>query len=115
MDNSTGIPPVIAPPAATDTARPPCRHWIGPEHRRCLTVEDVDQYLTGWRCPDHTPARIAGRPEPQPGPGYTPQDIPSPLGASAVFDERAVASGKRRSSPHVYAAARAAVHGEGAA
>lgn len=21
------------------------------------------RYLTGWRCPDHTPARQAGRPE----------------------------------------------------
>lgn len=28
------------------------------------------RYLTGWKCDRHTPAAWAGRPEPQPGPGW---------------------------------------------
>jgi hypothetical protein len=40
-----------------------CDHWIGPEHRHCQTP-DARHYLTGWRCPDHTPAALAGRAEP---------------------------------------------------
>lgn len=47
---------------------PACRHWLGSEHRRCGAADGLDQYLTGIRCPAHSPARIAGRPEPQPGP-----------------------------------------------
>lgn len=27
-------------------------------------------YLVGWRCPRHTPAAEAGRPETPPGPGW---------------------------------------------
>lgn len=27
-------------------------------------------YVTGWCCPNHTPAAMAGRPEPPPGPGW---------------------------------------------
>jgi hypothetical protein len=29
-------------------------------------------YLSGWCCDRHTPAALAGRPEPQPGPGWPP-------------------------------------------
>lgn len=87
-----------------------CRHWHGDQHRYCHTTTSVRRYLTGLRCPDHTPAAIAGRPEPAPGPGYTPQATPTPLGASALFDARAVASGRRRSAPHTYRAAQAAVN-----
>jgi len=46
-----------------------CTHWIGPEGRYCHADKDVRRYVTGHRCPLHTPARLAGRPEPQPGPG----------------------------------------------
>jgi hypothetical protein len=35
---------------------------------------------------------------------------PSPLSDSRVHDARAIASGKRRSSPNAYRAAQAAVH-----
>jgi hypothetical protein len=94
---------------SAETTKPECRHWIGAERRYCRAVEDVRQYVIGERCPLHTPAAVAGCPEPEPGPGFTPQDIPSPLGASALFDARAVASGKRRSAPHTYRAAQAAV------
>ncbi|MFD5081891.1 hypothetical protein ACFWOG_04515 [Kitasatospora sp. NPDC058406] len=65
-------------------------------------------YPCGWRCPTHTPAAQAGRPEPEPGPGYTPQALPTPQSASALVDARAVATGKRRSSTQDYRLAQAA-------
>lgn len=51
------------------------------------------------------------RPEPPPGPGWPAGawTTPSPISTSRVHDARAVASGKRRSSPHTYRAAQAAV------
>lgn len=87
-----------------------CTHWIGAEHRHCRLRDGVRRFLTGLRCPAHTPSALAGRDEPQPGYGQPASTFPlSPLAASAVFDNRAVASGKRRSSPHTYRAAQAAV------
>ncbi|MFD8596993.1 hypothetical protein ACFV1L_18525 [Kitasatospora sp. NPDC059646] len=65
-------------------------------------------YPCGWRCPAHTPAAVAGVPEAPPGPGYTPQALPTPASASALVDARAIAFGKRRSSPAVYRLAQAA-------
>lgn len=65
-------------------------------------------YPGGWRCPAHTPAAEAGHPEPEPGPGYTPQALPTPQSASALVDARAIASGKRRSNPQDYRLAQAA-------
>ena len=88
----------------------------GPCARRCTGAADclstaTRLYPCGWRCPDHTPARMAGRPEPPPGPGWPAGAwaTPSPQSASALFDARAVASGKRRSSLTTYRAAQAAV------
>ncbi|WP_018386402.1 hypothetical protein [Wenjunlia vitaminophila] len=89
---------------------PVCRHWIGVEGRRCGVTEGVRRFLNSVACPAHTPAALDGRPEPPPRPGYTPQAIPSPLSDSRVVDNRAIASGKRRSSTHVYRAAQDAVH-----
>lgn len=88
-----------------------CAHWIGAEQRFCLAVDNVRAYLTGPRCPLHTPAALAGQDEPQPGPGRLPGawTTPSPLSDSRVHDARAIASGKRRSSAHEYRAAQAAV------
>lgn len=88
-----------------------CRHWIGPERRHCKEADRVRLFIGGLRCPAHTPSALKGLPEPQPGPGYPAAawTTPSPINDSRVHDQRAVASGKRRSSPHVYAAARAAV------
>jgi hypothetical protein len=70
----------------------------------------VRHFVVGRRCPAHTPAAIAGRPEPQPGPGWPAAawSTPAPQSASALADERAVASGKRRSGQHTYRAAQAA-------
>lgn len=87
-----------------------CRHWVGDEQRHCRAIEGVRLYLTGLCCPLHTPNALQGKPEVPPGPGWPAAawTTLSPLSASALLDERAVASGRRRSSPHVYAAAKAA-------
>ncbi|WP_151480650.1 hypothetical protein [Streptomyces albicerus] len=68
-------------------------------------------YLTGWKCNTHSPWAEAGQHEPQPGYGPPPNTLPpSPIAASAVFDQKAIATGKRRSNPHTYRAAQAAVN-----
>lgn len=41
-----------------------CGHWIGSERRHCKTADGVRAFLTGLRCPAHTPSALAGRPEP---------------------------------------------------
>jgi hypothetical protein len=94
-----------------DPQRPECRHWIGAERRHCRSGESIRPYLTGPRCPLHTPSALAGKPEPQPGPGFPAGawTTASPISTSRVHDARAIASGKRRSSPHEYRAAQAAV------
>ncbi|MFF2954304.1 hypothetical protein ACFVVU_23540 [Kitasatospora sp. NPDC057965] len=69
---------------------------------------DARLYPAGWRCPAHTPAAQAGHAEPQPGPGYRPQALPTPQSASALVDARAIAAGKRRASVQDYRLAQAA-------
>lgn len=88
----------------------------GPRRRRPCDVawfphglKKARLHPCGWRCDKHTPRAMRGLPEIPPGPGLPVGAWSSPLSASAVFDERAIASGKRRSSPHVYKAAKAAV------
>lgn len=44
------------------TAR--CGHWIGAEGRYCHNTNNIRLYLPGPRCPRHTPAALAGQPEP---------------------------------------------------
>ncbi|WP_371579427.1 hypothetical protein [Streptomyces sp. NBC_01314] len=93
-----------------DRPGPECRHWIGSERRHCRAVDGIRPYIQGLRCPLHTPNALAGKPEAPPGPGLAPGDLPlSPLSASVVADTRAIASGKRRSTPAAYRAAQAAV------
>ncbi|MEU5838812.1 hypothetical protein ABZ820_34825 [Streptomyces diacarni] len=89
-----------------------CTHWDGAQQHHCGTAEGVRLYGPGLRCPAHTPAAVAGRAEPPPGPGMPAGawTVLSPLGTSALIDARAVASGKCRSSPHAYRAAQAAVY-----
>ena len=69
-------------------------------------------YPAGWRCDRHTPRALQGLPEIPTGPGMPAGawSTLSPLSASRVADERAIASGKRRSSPEAYRAAQQAVH-----
>lgn len=88
-----------------------CAHWVGAERRYCGEVDGVRPFLQGPACPLHTPSALAGRPEPQPGPGMPAGawKTPSPINDSRVADQRAVASGKRRSNPAAYRAAQAAV------
>ncbi len=79
-----------------------CTH-VGPIH--ALTYARL--YPNGWWCARHTPRAVRGLPEFPPGPGI-PADVPlSPNSTSAVIDDRAVASGKRRSNPAAYRAAQA--------
>jgi hypothetical protein len=88
----------------------PCEHWDGPAGRHCRSAAGVRFFLTGWCCPAHTPSALAGRPEPPPGPGRLPGawTTPTPDAVAHVIDERAIASGKRRSTPNAYRAAQAA-------
>ncbi|MFG3090651.1 hypothetical protein ACGGAI_23805 [Streptomyces antibioticus] len=41
-----------------------CAHWIGDEHRHCRATDRVRLYLTGYRCPHHTPNALQNLPEP---------------------------------------------------
>ena len=77
-----------------------CAHWIGAEHRHCGSTDNVRLYLTGDRCPAHTPRALQGLDEIPPGPGLpaTAWTTPSPLNDSRVHDNQAVASGKRTRS-----------------
>ncbi|MGX1223168.1 hypothetical protein [Streptomyces ambofaciens] len=68
-------------------------------------------YPCGWRCDRHAPWAMAGQPEPLPGPGWPvgAWATLSPISDSRVHDQRAIASGKRRSNAQAYRAAQAAV------
>ena len=74
-----------------------CDHWDG---EAFCGVDDVRAYLPGMRCPAHAPAALAGHPEP----GRTATSLPkmAPQSAIRVNDDRAIASGKRRSTPAQY-------------
>ena len=97
--------------------QPICTHFDG--GRMCAASgADVRLFVTGSRCPAHTPAALAGNAEVTPDPSRTlaalrtaaglPVDAAPPIASSSLNDERAVASGKRRSSTSSYRAARAA-------
>ena len=64
-------------------------------------AETERRYLQGWRCAEHTPARLAGRPEPSGGDPLRDRAI-TPQSDSRVYDDRAIKSGKRRSSVSRY-------------
>jgi hypothetical protein len=52
----------------TPAAANGCDYVSGVEVRQCGQTEGVRRYLPGRRCPEHTPAALAGRPEaPEPG------------------------------------------------
>jgi hypothetical protein len=53
-----------------ETAKPECRHWIGAERRYCKEGDGIRRYITGLRCPAHTPNALQGKPEIPPGPGW---------------------------------------------
>jgi hypothetical protein len=85
-----------------------CGFWVDAAY---CGAAPARPYLPGPRCADHTPAAVAGRPEPTPDPASTlaallaragRRTIGTPISASQLIDDRAVISGKRRSSPGVY-------------
>lgn len=80
----------------------PCDHVNGDQ---VCGTRPTRAFLTGRRCQTHTPAHLAGRPEP----GRTADSTwmtkvlaPAPMSASRLMDDRAIRSGKRRSSPQRY-------------
>lgn len=76
----------------------PCGHY---EDGRECGAKPTRLYLPGRRCERHTPAALAGRSEPTPGPGWQPRwALPST--ATQLYDDRAVARGRRRSSQRTY-------------
>lgn len=86
-----------------------CQQAVDRGQREC-GVTPTRHYLVGHRCVDHTPARQAGHPEP---PETDPAlrwkaNVPALQSVSRVVDDRAIASGRRRSSPAAYADARRA-------
>lgn len=50
------------------TGKPACEHWGGAASQHCGATP-TRHYTVGHRCPQHTPAAIAGRPEPPDGEG----------------------------------------------
>jgi hypothetical protein len=86
-----------------------CGHWIGVDRRYCRTADNVRHFLTGMCCPAHTPAALAGKAEAPSTAAAPARELPpSPISASHLADDRAIASGKRRSNPAAYRAAQAA-------
>jgi hypothetical protein len=81
----------------------------------CCGATEAKLYPSGYRCAKHTPAAIAGRPEPPDMSTVPPRWIrpdgtvvpPPPLSTSWVHDRRAVESGRR-----VSGARRRAARGE---
>jgi len=53
-----------------ETTRPECGHWLGAEQRHCREADNVRHYITGLRCPQHTPNALKGLPETPTGPGW---------------------------------------------
>lgn len=86
---------------------PPCQT---PEPRHSLTRARL--YPAGWLCDRHSPWARLGLPEPVPGPGWPARAWTTPIGqgVASVLDERAIATGKRRSRPEDYRAAQAATN-----
>ncbi len=107
-----------APPRAQEAAAHGCEHYTHGAH--CGAPARA-RYGTGWACDAHTPAALAGRTEVVPDPARTLDglraaagiDVSQPMtpASPTVVDQRAVASGKRRSTPTAYREARAAAAG----
>ncbi|MCK2219739.1 hypothetical protein MF672_038980 [Actinomadura sp. ATCC 31491] len=100
----------------------PCGQWNGAAATHCGATP-ARHYLPGWRCAAHTPAALAGQPEPGQSaycaparcycgehPWWTPDTTYTAIAVESwTTDARAIASGKRRASPSVQAAAKQTV------
>jgi hypothetical protein len=86
--------------------RPPPCQVPEPKH----SLKRARLYPAGWLCDRHSPWARLGLPEPLPGPGWPSAawSTPTAGAVAAVIDNRAIASGKRRSSSAAYRAAQAA-------
>lgn len=100
---------------------PSCRHWIGRENRYC-GGSPAQRYVNTNACAIHTPAALAGEPEPGADrycppkrcwcggcPWWRPYNAYAATADSWTTDARAIASGKRRASPEQQAAAKQTV------
>lgn len=84
-----------------------CTFWL--DGRDC-GAPAARLYVCGRRCAAHTPAAVAGRPDHVPAPELTMEGLMGAAGRSfsylpnesALLDQRAVASGRRRSSPEAF-------------
>lgn len=67
-----------------------CTHWDGTARQYCRAVGGVRRFRTGLRCPRHTPAAVAGKPEapapatPQAEGPATPGGPPTPTTGSTT-------------------------------
>jgi hypothetical protein len=108
---------MAAEPDAPDQGKPKTPRCV------CGAKKDVHLYACGWRCPLHTPARQAGKPEPGEGrycaptrcycgkcPSYDQHFVCLDF-KGTIVDLRLIASGKRRAPMHEYRAAQAALAG----
>jgi len=100
-----------APDPEPEPEKHPCALGFG-----ACTRTDTRPYAIGglWRCPDHTPAAMAGRPEPDIGryclaicycggcEGRPASTAPSSPIRDTVVDFRATAAGKHRTTPARY-------------
>lgn len=86
-----------------------CEHFLGQAKRHCGSAA-AHQYVVGWRCAEHTPSAVVGRPEPPETrcpplrcycgesscPAFSTYGRVSTPAGPTVVDARAVATGKRR-------------------
>lgn len=111
-------PTATSPAAARGRA---CTHWNGTRGERCGSTNNVRDYIQGPACPAHTPAALAGQPEPPEGqcaparcycrrcPSWLPYNPYALTADSWVTDARHIATGKKRASPTTQAAAKQTV------
>ena len=107
-------PSIVRPVQPADQpGDPACEHWFDGHY---CGATPARPYLVGRRCAAHTPAALAGQPEPCPPADSTlaallarkgKTAIGTPMGASQLIDDRAIESGKRRSSVGRYREAQA--------
>lgn len=73
-----------------------CRYWLGAHHRRlCDATHDIRRYLPGQRCPQHTPAALAGRPEAPTFTNHRGRSTMAPRTHSPTLLHNAIAAAER--------------------
>lgn len=98
----------------------PCEHWTDGTY---CGEPRTHQYVSGPRCVAHTPAKMANREDLVPDPESTLEAIRRKAGRvesfnpndTALNDQIAIATGKRRSNPGAYRNATAAENARKAA